>query len=150
MTPIPHHLVYILDVPGTGTAGVATGPGPVTTGLGGGAHRGPIRATQDVFSGTAGGATAGVTDANTTGYGGGMNPTGVPGTAAGAGVRPPAGQRIMGEYHRRLSSTNCLANYWGAGEAEKLAGHVVGNPAMVANGQQKKVCPHYDNHCRGC
>ena len=58
-----------------------------------------------------------------TGMGLGAGGAGVGAGGAGAnatGVRPPAGQRVLGE-------------------TEKVAGQVLGNPTMVAKGQEKKV-----------
>ena len=123
----------------TGTAGVGAGVGPTGTtggGITGHHHRGPVRAAEDaalaggtgVGTGTTGG---GLTGRHGVGAGTGAGAGTVGGTTAGtgagygtaaAGVRPPVGQRI-------------------AGETEKFAGQVLGNPVMVARGQEKKVRP---------
>lgn len=96
------------------TGGGMTGGGMTGGGMGGGGmtgHRGPIRAAEDAVLG---GGTAG-TAANATGrhhgagLGGGTGGVGTGGgystNAAAGGVRPPAGQRIVGELSRNDIAT---------------------------------------------
>lgn len=133
---------------GYGEPGLA-GNAPVGTGPGVTGRRGPVRAVEDAIAGTGpgvgttgGGLTGGLTGGRRNaglgtgagvgagtgagvgaGTGAGLGGAGTAATTTGlgaGGVRPPMGQRV-------------------AGEAEKLAGQVLGNPAMVARGQEKKV-----------
>lgn len=138
-------------------------------------HRGPIRAAKDVAEGAAVGATAGPNSGAAGAGPGGYNATSAAGTGAGVGhnvaagagpgagvgagagagaVKPSAGQRLVGEWMHVVGGRARLLMRLRTGETEKMAGHLTGNPVMVARGQEKKVrrlagCGARDAECVG-